>query len=139
MEEISTSLKIGLTFLILASILITVFSVFTIVQTFSRDVYEEQARAINVSHNELRDIVNEYLPMLALDKAISDSYYGGATVICEISQSSYNNGKRTLTALSGHYAWSDVMQNNSGNVGCIRQIDYIPATNTLNLHLELGG
>lgn len=140
MSELSSATKLGVTLLIIASIIITTFCILTIVSTFTRDYYQEQFQAIDKTTGELRDLINEDIPLIALDKAISTSSYFNSDVYCYCTTSTYVNGTKVPTTSVDPVSWSDeVLPKHTGKTGVIRNISYIPNANVLYLYLEIGG
>lgn len=140
MSEISSAMKLGVTLLIIASVIITSFCILTVTNTFTRDYYQEQYQAIDRTQGELRDLVNEDLPLLAIDRAISASSYYNSTVYCYCTTTSYNNGVKTTTTNNAPVLWgNDVLPKNTGRTGTIRNVSYVPNANVLYLTLEIGG
>ena len=140
MGEISSTIKLGVTLLIIASIIITTFCVMVVADTFSRDYYQEQFQAIDKTNGELHDLINEDIPLIALDKAISTSSYFNSEVYCYCTTSTYVNGVCVPTTSASPVSWSsEVLPKNPGKTGVIRNISYIPNANVLYLYLEIGG
>lgn len=142
MEEITSTAKVGIALMIVASVIITTFCVFTVMSTFSRDYLEEQTRIVDYTNYELNDFVGTYLPVLAIDNALcQSSYRNTSNILCTYTQYVFANGNATTTAptVVERVAWSDFVKSFVGDTACITKIEGMPGANTLILHVKVGG
>lgn len=141
MEEITSTAKIGIALMIVASVIITSFCVFTVISTFSRDFLEEQTRIVDYTDYELNDFVGTYLPVLALDTAISQSSYRNTNnILCTYTQLVFANGNASISSptVVERVKWSDFVKSFVGDTACITKIEGMPGADTIILHVKVG-
>lgn len=141
MEEITSTAKIGIALMIVASVIITSFCVFTVISTFSRDFLEEQTRIVDYTDYELNDFVGTYLPVLALDTAISQSSYRNTNnILCTYTQLVFANGNASTSSptVVERVKWSDFVKSFVGDTACITKIEGMPGADTIILHIKVG-
>lgn len=141
MEEITSTAKIGIALMIVASVIITSFCVFTVISTFSRDFLEEQTRIVDYTDYELNDFVGTYLPVLALDTAISQSSYRNTNnILCTYTQLVFVNGNASTSSptVVERVKWSDFVKSFVGDTACITKIEGMPGADTIILHVKVG-
>lgn len=141
MEEITSTAKIGIALMIVASVIITSFCVFTVISTFSRDFLEEQTRIVDYTEYELNDFVGTYLPVLALDTAISQSSYRNTNnILCTYTQLVFANGNASTSSptVVERVKWSDFVKSFVGDTACITKIEGMPGADTIILHVKVG-
>lgn len=141
MEEITSTAKIGIALMIVASVIITSFCVFTVISTFSRDFLEEQTRIVDYTDYELNDFVGTYLPVLALDTAISQSSYRNTNnILCTYTQLVFANGNASTSSptVVERVKWSDFVKSFVGDTACITKIEGMPGADTIILHVKVG-
>lgn len=141
MEEITSTAKIGIALMIVASVIITSFCVFTVISTFSRDFLEEQTRIVDYTDYEMNDFVGTYLPVLALDTAISQSSYRNTNnILCTYTQLVFANGNASISSptVVERVKWSDFVKSFVGDTACITKIEGMPGADTIILHVKVG-
>lgn len=141
MEEITSTAKIGIALMIVASVIITSFCVFTVISTFSRDFLEEQTRIVDYTDYEMNDFVGTYLPVLALDTAISQSSYRNTNnILCTYTQLVFANGNASTSSptVVERVKWSDFVKSFVGDTACITKIEGMPGADTIILHVKVG-
>lgn len=127
--------------MIVASVIITSFCVFTVISTFSRDFLEEQTRIVDYTDYELNDFVGTYLPVLALDTAISQSSYRNTNnILCTYTQLVFANGNASTSSptVVERVKWSDFVKSFVGDTACITKIEGMPGADTIILHVKVG-
>lgn len=141
MEEITSTAKIGIALMIVASVIVTSFCVFTVIFTFSRDFLEEQTRIVDYTDYEMNDFVGTYLPVLALDTAISQSSYRNTNnILCTYTQFVFANGNASTSSptVVERVKWSDFVKSFVGDTACITKIEGMPGADTIIFHVKVG-
>lgn len=142
MEELTSTAKIGLSMLILASVIITSFCVYIVVSTFSRDYLEEQTRVVDYTEYEFNDLIGTYLPVLAIDNAITRSSYRDAkNLLCTYTEYVFSNGDATKNKPNKveKVKWSDFVKAYVDSTVCLTQIEGVPGADTIIFHVKVGG
>ena len=140
MSEITTLGKVGLALMIVASCIVTVFCVFGVVNTFSKDYLEEQTMMFDRTETELQDIVGVYLPTLAINQAVQSSKYGTLNqILCTYEEYGYKNGAYSPkdTVLCEKVAWDDFLKEFTGSTACVTKIE--GNDSSLHLYVKIGG
>lgn len=141
MEELTSTAKIGIALMIMASVIITSFCVFTVVSTFSRDYLEEQTKIVDYTDYELNDFVGTYLPVLAIDQALNQSSYRNTSnVLCTYTQYVFANGNASTTTptVVERVKWADFVKSFVGDTACITTIEGMPGADTIIIHVKVG-
>lgn len=141
MEEITSTAKIGIALMIIASVIITSFCILTVVSTFSKDFLEEQTRVVDYTNYELNDFVGSYLPVLAIDNALTQSSYRNTqNILCTYTHLVFANGNASTNSptVVERVKWSDFVKTFVGDTACITKIEGMPGADTIILHVKVG-
>ena len=138
MQEVSTYVKMGVAFIILSSVIITVFCLWGIASAASQQYYEEQAVTLNEVSSELSDLYNAHIPVVQILKQIeaSDYYANLQQIIILYAQRS--NGKRMGDNAKTYTDINKCRADWDGRIGHIVHIDRTGA-GTYVILVRVGG
>ena len=103
MNEISSMAKIGLSMLIIASIIITTFCVWSIGSVAANDYFEEQVKLLDLTNSDLSAVSGRSVPCVQVALSIEKSeYYEKLQDIVIYEPYRVNGMKRDFASSSGY-------------------------------------
>ena len=138
MTETSSYVRMGVTFIVLASVLVTLFCLWGIAGAANTEYYEEQVTTINGTDSELADLYNAHIPVVQiLNQVEASNYYLNLQQIV-VSYAQRTDGK--LTSLNKK-TYTDINKCNdewSTRIGYIENIGVTPAGSYI-IYMRVGG
>lgn len=103
MTESSTGIRIGITLMIICSVIFVLLSAYSIASTYSKSFYDDKVTTITQTESELKDLYDVRVPVIQISDQLGKSVYGRNLYEILVEYPTRTNGKLDATFGKKHY------------------------------------